>query len=106
MHMVVREPLSFHCASTRLARCTFHPPSSHLDNSNEILRKNSRPLCSNVLYVFAGTKLKKEKVQLLVNPQKVIKKAECELEKSDLEVLEDQNYVEVLGRNIQGIKSG
>ncbi|EGV99445.1 origin recognition complex subunit 2 isoform X1 [Cricetulus griseus] len=48
-----------------------------------------------------GTKLKKEKAQLLVNPQKIIKKPECELEKSDQEVLKDQNYVEVLGRNIQ-----
>lgn len=56
---------------------------------------------SHILDREGGTKLKKEKVQLLVNPQKVIKKAECELEKSDLEVLEDQNYVEVLGRNIQ-----
>lgn len=42
----------------------------------------------------------------MVNPQKVIKKADCELEKSDLEVLEDQNYVKVLGRNIQGIQLG
>lgn len=49
----------------------------------------------------AGTKLKKEKAQLLVNPQKIIKKSECELEKSDQEVLKDQNYVEVLGRSIQ-----
>lgn len=56
---------------------------------------------SHILDREGGTKLKKEKVQLLVNPQKVIKKAECELEKSDLEVLEDQNYVEVLGRNLQ-----
>lgn len=57
---------------------------------------------SHILDREGGTnKLKKEKAQLLVNPQKVIKKAKCELEKSDLEVLEDQNYVEVLGRNIQ-----
>ncbi|XP_038171281.1 origin recognition complex subunit 2 [Arvicola amphibius] len=54
-----------------------------------------------------GTKLKKEKAQLLVNPQKIIKKPECELEKSDQEVLKDQNYVEVLGRNSQeSLKSG
>ncbi|XP_057614419.1 origin recognition complex subunit 2 [Chionomys nivalis] len=54
-----------------------------------------------------GTKLKKEKAQLLVNPQKIIKKPECELEKSDQEVLKDQNYVEVLGRNIQeSLKNG
>lgn len=56
---------------------------------------------SHILDREGGTKLKKEKAQLLVNPRKVIKKAECELEKSDLEVLEDQNYVEVLGRDIQ-----
>lgn len=42
----------------------------------------------------------------MVNPQKIIKKPECELEKSDQEVLKDQNYVEVLGRNIQGIQRG
>ncbi|XP_059134307.1 origin recognition complex subunit 2 [Peromyscus eremicus] len=54
-----------------------------------------------------GTKLKKEKAQLLVNPQKIIKKPERELEKSDQEVLKDQNYVEVLGRNIQeSLKNG
>jgi hypothetical protein len=86
--------------------CTNHPPSSHLDHSNVILRKNLHPLCPKVLCIFTGTKLKKEKAQLLVNPQKVIKKADCELEKSDLEVLEDQNYVKVLGRNIQGIQLG
>ncbi|XP_028621610.1 origin recognition complex subunit 2 [Grammomys surdaster] len=56
---------------------------------------------SHILDREGGTKLKKEKAQLLVNPQKVIKKAECALEKSDLEVLKDQNYVEVLGRDIQ-----
>ncbi|XP_052599720.1 origin recognition complex subunit 2-like [Peromyscus californicus insignis] len=54
-----------------------------------------------------GTKLKKEKAQLLVNPQKIIKKPERELEKSDQEVFKDQNYVEVLGRNIQeSLKNG
>lgn len=54
-----------------------------------------------------GTKIKKEKAQLLVNPQKIIKKPERELEKSDQEVLKDQNYVEVLGRNIQeSLKNG
>ncbi|KAH0516255.1 Origin recognition complex subunit 2 [Microtus ochrogaster] len=51
-----------------------------------------------------GTKIKKEKAQLLVNPQKIIKKPECELEKRDQEVLKDQNYVEVLGRNIQALE--
>ncbi|XP_029394935.1 origin recognition complex subunit 2 [Mus pahari] len=56
---------------------------------------------SHILDREGGTKLKKEKAQLLVNPQKVIKKADSELEKNDVEVLEDQNYVEVLGRNIQ-----
>ncbi|CAH6791661.1 origin recognition complex subunit 2 [Phodopus roborovskii] len=54
-----------------------------------------------------GTKLKKEKAQLLVNPQKIIKKPVCESEKNDQEVLKDQNYVEVLGRNIQdSLKNG
>ncbi|XP_055472524.1 origin recognition complex subunit 2 [Psammomys obesus] len=53
------------------------------------------------------TKLKKEKPQLLVNPQKIIKKSECELEKTDQEVLKDQDYVEVLGRNVQeSLKNG
>ncbi|XP_051010485.1 origin recognition complex subunit 2 [Acomys russatus] len=62
---------------------------------------------NHILDREGGSKLKKEKAQLLVNPQKIIKKAECELEKSDQEVLKDQNYVEVLGRNIQeSLKNG
>jgi origin recognition complex subunit 2 len=55
------------------------------------------------LSVLTGTKLKKERTQLLVNPKKIIKKPEYELEEGDQEVLKDQNYVEVLGRNVQGI---
>ncbi|EHB15777.1 Origin recognition complex subunit 2 [Heterocephalus glaber] len=47
------------------------------------------------------TKLKKEQAQLLVNPQKIIKKQEYDVEEGDQEVLKDQNYVEVLGRNIK-----
>lgn len=62
---------------------------------------------NHILDREGGTKLKKEKTQLLVNPQKIVKKSECELEKSDQEVLKDQNYVEVLGRNIQeSLKNG
>lgn len=53
--------------------------------------------------VLIGAKLKKERAQLLVNPKKIIKKPEYDLEEDDQEVLKDQNYVEVLGRDIQGI---
>uniref|UniRef100_A0A250Y315 Origin recognition complex subunit 2 n=1 Tax=Castor canadensis TaxID=51338 RepID=A0A250Y315_CASCN len=54
-----------------------------------------------------STKLKKERTQLLVNPKKIIKKPEYELEEGDQEVLKDQNYVEVLGRNVQeSLKNG
>ncbi|XP_008068968.1 origin recognition complex subunit 2 isoform X2 [Carlito syrichta] len=48
-----------------------------------------------------GAKLKKERPQLLVNTKKIIKKPEYDLEEDDQEVLKDQNYVEVLGRDIQ-----
>ncbi|KAM4836273.1 origin recognition complex subunit 2 [Thomomys bottae] len=57
---------------------------------------------NHILDREGGTKVKKEKTQLLVNPKKIIKKPECELEEGDQEVLKDQNYVEVLGRNVQG----
>lgn len=53
--------------------------------------------------VLIGTKLKKERAQLLVNTKKIIKKPEYDLEEDDQEVLKDQNYVEVLGQDIQGI---
>ncbi|XP_069851885.1 origin recognition complex subunit 2 [Dipodomys merriami] len=56
---------------------------------------------NHILDREGGAKVKKEKTQLLVNPKKIIKKPECELEEGDQEVLKDQNYVEVLGRNVQ-----
>uniref|UniRef100_A0A8C5KFA7 Origin recognition complex subunit 2 n=1 Tax=Jaculus jaculus TaxID=51337 RepID=A0A8C5KFA7_JACJA len=55
---------------------------------------------NHILDREGGAKLKKERAQILVNPKKIIKKPE-ELEESEQEVLKDQNYVEVLGRNIQ-----
>ena len=53
--------------------------------------------------VYIGPKIKKERAQLLVNTQKIIKKPENELEEDDQEVLKDHNYVEVLGKDVQGI---
>ncbi|XP_020022462.1 origin recognition complex subunit 2 [Castor canadensis] len=62
---------------------------------------------NHILDREGGTKLKKERTQLLVNPKKIIKKPEYELEEGDQEVLKDQNYVEVLGRNVQeSLKNG
>ncbi|XP_021105410.1 origin recognition complex subunit 2 isoform X7 [Heterocephalus glaber] len=62
---------------------------------------------NHILDREGGTKLKKERAQLLVNPQKIIKKQEYDVEEGDQEVLKDQNYVEVLGRNIQeSLKNG
>uniref|UniRef100_A0A8D2HV85 Origin recognition complex subunit 2 n=1 Tax=Urocitellus parryii TaxID=9999 RepID=A0A8D2HV85_UROPR len=62
---------------------------------------------NHILDREGGTKLKKERAQLLVNPKKIIKKPEYELEENDEEVLKDQNYVEVLGRNVQeSLKNG
>ncbi|MBZ3884723.1 Origin recognition complex subunit 2 [Sciurus carolinensis] len=62
---------------------------------------------NHILDREGGTKLKKERAQLLVNPKKIIKKPEYELEENDQEVLKDQNYVEVLGRNVQeSLKNG
>lgn len=55
----------------------------------------------------AGAKIKKERPQLLVNTKKIIKKSECDVEDDDHEVLKDQNYVEVLGRDVQeSLKNG
>lgn len=68
-----------------------------------MLRKDACLPCSDSLNVFLGTKLKKERAQLLVNPQKIIKKQEYGVEEGDQEVLKDQNYVKVLGQNVQGI---
>ncbi|XP_040827898.1 origin recognition complex subunit 2 isoform X1 [Ochotona curzoniae] len=62
---------------------------------------------NHILDREGGTKLKKERVQLLVNTKKIIKKSECELEEDEQEVLKDENYVEVLGTNVQdSLKNG
>ncbi|XP_029419377.1 origin recognition complex subunit 2 isoform X2 [Nannospalax galili] len=55
---------------------------------------------NHILDREGGVKLKKERAQLLVSRKNIIKKPEYELEESDQEVLKDQNYVEILGRNI------
>ena len=39
----------------------------------------------------------------MVNTKKVMKKPENELEEDDQEILKDQNYVDVLGQDVQGI---
>lgn len=67
-----------------------------------MFRKNLYLSCSNFLNVLTGAKLKKERPQLLVNTKKIIKKPEHDLEEDGLEVLKDKNYVEVLGRDVQG----
>ncbi|KAG8521037.1 Origin recognition complex subunit 2, partial [Galemys pyrenaicus] len=56
---------------------------------------------NHILDREGGTKFKKERPQLLVNTKKIVKKPECDLEEDDQEVLKDQNYVEVLGRDVQ-----
>uniref|UniRef100_A0A8C2VV41 Origin recognition complex subunit 2 n=2 Tax=Chinchilla lanigera TaxID=34839 RepID=A0A8C2VV41_CHILA len=56
---------------------------------------------NHILDREGGTKLKKERAQLLVNPQKILKKQEYNVEEGDQEVLKDQNYVKVLGQNVQ-----
>nr|XP_005000763.1 origin recognition complex subunit 2 isoform X2 [Cavia porcellus] len=62
---------------------------------------------NHILDREGGTKLKKERAQLLVNPQKIIKKQEYGVEEGDQEVLKDQNYVKVLGQNVQeSLKNG
>lgn len=71
-----------------------------------MFRENLCLSCSNSLDVLIGAKLKKERAQLLVNAKKIIKKPEYDLEEDDQEVLKDQNYVEVLGQDIQGIWRG
>lgn len=69
-----------------------------------MFRKNLYLSCSDSLDVLIGAKIKKERAQLLVNTKKIIKKPEYDLEEDDQEVLKDQNYVEVLGRHVQGIR--
>ncbi|XP_027629436.1 origin recognition complex subunit 2 isoform X2 [Tupaia chinensis] len=62
---------------------------------------------NHILDREGGTKLKKERAQVLVNTKKIIKKPEYELEEDDREILKDQNYVEVLGRDVQeSLKNG
>uniref|UniRef100_A0ABI8A060 Origin recognition complex subunit 2 n=1 Tax=Felis catus TaxID=9685 RepID=A0ABI8A060_FELCA len=62
---------------------------------------------NHILDREGGAKLKKERAQLLVNTKKIIKKPEYDLEEDDQEVLKDQNYVEVLGQDIQeSLKNG
>ncbi|XP_075861907.1 origin recognition complex subunit 2 isoform X2 [Microcebus murinus] len=62
---------------------------------------------NHILDREGGAKLKKERAQLLVNTKKIIKKPEYDLEEDDQEVLKDQNYVEVLGRDVQeSLKNG
>ncbi|XP_027445205.1 origin recognition complex subunit 2 isoform X2 [Zalophus californianus] len=62
---------------------------------------------NHILDREGGAKLKKERAQLLVNTKKIIKKPEYDLEEDDQEVLKDQNYVDVLGRDIQeSLKNG
>ncbi|XP_006889141.1 PREDICTED: origin recognition complex subunit 2 [Elephantulus edwardii] len=54
-----------------------------------------------------GAKLKKERILLLDSAKKSIKKPEHNLEDNDQEDLKDQNYVEVLGRDVQeSLKNG
>lgn len=67
-----------------------------------MFRKNLYLSCSNSLDVLVGAKLKKERPQLLVNTKKMLKKPEYDLEEDGQEVLKDKNYVEVLGRDVQG----
>uniref|UniRef100_A0A8D1UFD3 Origin recognition complex subunit 2 n=1 Tax=Sus scrofa TaxID=9823 RepID=A0A8D1UFD3_PIG len=62
---------------------------------------------NHILDREGGAKIKKERAQLLVNTKKIIKKPEYDVEEDDQEVLKDQNYVEVLGRDVQeSLKNG
>ncbi|KAM6178374.1 origin recognition complex subunit 2 [Rhynchocyon petersi] len=62
---------------------------------------------NHILDREGGAKLKKERTQLLVNAKKMIKKEEYDLKEDEQEVLKDQNYVEVLGRDVQeSLKNG
>ncbi|XP_054978639.1 origin recognition complex subunit 2 isoform X4 [Sorex araneus] len=61
---------------------------------------------NHILDREGGTKLKRERPQLLVT-KKIIKKPESDLEEDEKEVLKDQNYVDVLGRDVQeSLKNG
>ncbi|XP_004701587.1 origin recognition complex subunit 2 [Echinops telfairi] len=62
---------------------------------------------NHILDREGGAKLKKERTQLLVNTKTIIKKPDYDLEEDDREVLKDQNYVEVLGRDVpESLKNG
>uniref|UniRef100_A0A8C3WA61 Origin recognition complex subunit 2 n=1 Tax=Catagonus wagneri TaxID=51154 RepID=A0A8C3WA61_9CETA len=62
---------------------------------------------NHILDREGGPKIKKERAQLLVNTKKIIKKPEDDMEEDDQEVLKDQNYVEVLGQDVQeSLKNG
>ncbi|XP_057601325.1 origin recognition complex subunit 2 isoform X3 [Hippopotamus amphibius kiboko] len=62
---------------------------------------------NHILDREGGAKIKKERAQLLVNTKKIVKKPEYDLEEDDQEVLKDQNYVEVLGHDVQeSLKNG
>lgn len=62
---------------------------------------------NHILDREGGAKIKKERAQLLVNTKKIIKKPETDVEDGDQEVLRDQNYVGVLGRDVQeSLKNG
>nr|XP_020748338.1 origin recognition complex subunit 2 isoform X1 [Odocoileus virginianus texanus]XP_020748339.1 origin recognition complex subunit 2 isoform X1 [Odocoileus virginianus texanus] len=62
---------------------------------------------NHILDREGGPKIKKDRVQLLVNTKDVMKKPENELEEDDQEILKDQNYVDVLGQDVQeSLKNG
>ncbi|KAK2496711.1 hypothetical protein MC885_008095 [Smutsia gigantea] len=62
---------------------------------------------NHILDREGGAKIKKERAQLWVNTKKIIKKPENDVEDGDQEVLRDQNYVGVLGRDVQeSLKNG
>ncbi|XP_023568094.1 origin recognition complex subunit 2 [Octodon degus] len=77
------------------------------DKMKEVQFVGDDDVLNHILDREAGTKLKKERTQLLVNPQKIIKKQEYDVEEGDQEVLKDQNYLKVLGQNVQeSLKNG
>lgn len=61
---------------------------------------------NHILDREGGTKLKRERPQLLVT-KKIIKKPDYDVEENEQEVLKEQNYVNVLGRDDQeSLKNG
>nr|XP_008509335.1 PREDICTED: origin recognition complex subunit 2-like isoform X1 [Equus przewalskii]XP_008509336.1 PREDICTED: origin recognition complex subunit 2-like isoform X1 [Equus przewalskii] len=77
-------------------------PELKEDKMLEVQFVGDDDVLNHILDREGGAKLKKERAQLLVNAKKIIKKPEYDLEEDDQEVLKDQNYVEVLGQDIQG----